>query len=77
MRRVKVDARTGKTTRRLKTKRAAVKRFKVTAGGKVIRSHSHSQHILTKKTSKRKRKLAKRALVSVAEVKTVRRMLLA
>ncbi len=40
-----------------KTHRGAKKRFKVTAGGKVIRRHSNHSHILTKKTTKRKRKL--------------------
>jgi len=48
----------------------------MTATGKVLRSHSHARHILTKKTRKRKRKLAKRSLVSAAETRTVRRMLL-
>ena len=62
--------------RKLKTKRGAAKRFKVTGSGKVLRSHSHARHILTKKTRKRKRNLAKRALVSKAEQRTVRRMLL-
>lgn len=40
-----------------KTHRGAKKRFKVTGGGKVLRHHSMHSHILTKKTSKRKRKL--------------------
>ncbi len=77
MRKAKVDPRSGKTTRRLKTKRAAAKRFKVTATGKVLRGHSHARHILTKKTSKRKRKLDKQVLVSPQETAIVRRMLLA
>ena len=62
--------------RKLKTKRGAAKRFRMTATGKVLWSHSHARHILTKKTRKRKRKLAKRSLVSAAETRTVRRMLL-
>ncbi|HKI86833.1 MAG TPA: 50S ribosomal protein L35 [Thermoanaerobaculia bacterium] len=40
-----------------KTHRGAAKRFKVTAGGKVTRHHSLHSHILTKKTTKRKRNL--------------------
>ena len=62
--------------RKLKTKKGAAKRFRLTATGKVLRSHSHARHILTKKTRKRKRKLAKRSLVSQAETRVVRRMLL-
>jgi large subunit ribosomal protein L35 len=42
-----------------KSHRGAAKRFRVTAGGKVMRSHAMANHILTKKTTKRKRKLRK------------------
>lgn len=42
-----------------KSHRGAKKRFKITGGGKVLRHHSMHSHILTKKTSKRKRKLRK------------------
>ena len=61
---------------KLKSKRAAVKRFKLTATGKVKRGHSMKQHILTKKAQGRKRGLRKSTLVSGAEVGQVRRMLL-
>ena len=44
---------------KLKSHRGAKKRFKITGGGKVLRHHSMRSHILTKKTSKRKRKLRK------------------
>ncbi|MGH8403565.1 MAG: 50S ribosomal protein L35, partial [Gammaproteobacteria bacterium] len=40
---------------KLKTNRAAAKRFRVTASGKYKRGNSHKRHILTKKSSKRKR----------------------
>jgi large subunit ribosomal protein L35 len=43
----------------MKTHRGAKKRFKVTSGGKVLRHHSMCSHILTKKSTKRKRKLRK------------------
>ncbi len=43
----------------MKTHRGAKKRFKVTGGGKVLRHHSMCSHILTKKSTKRKRKLRK------------------
>lgn len=58
-----------------KTKRAAVKRFKLTASGKVKRGHSMKRHILTKKAPGRKRQLAKAGLVSDADVANVREML--
>jgi large subunit ribosomal protein L35 len=61
---------------KLKTRRAAVKRFKLTATGKVKRGHSMKRHILTKKAQGRKRGLRKSTLVSAGEVRSVRRMLL-
>lgn len=62
---------------KLKSNRAARKRFKVTANGKVVRSNANKSHILTKKTTKRKRKLRKKALVHKANAYNVKRMLLA
>ena len=61
---------------KLKTNRAAVKRFKVTATGKVKRGQSMKRHILTKKAQGRKRSLRKSVLVSAADVPQVKRMLL-
>jgi large subunit ribosomal protein L35 len=61
---------------KLKTRRAAVKRFKVTASGKVKRGMSMKRHILTKKAQGRKRSLRKVVLVSDADTPNVRRMLL-
>jgi large subunit ribosomal protein L35 len=46
-----------------KTHRGAAKRFKITGGGKVMRNHSMHSHILTKKTTKRKRNLRKQTEV--------------
>lgn len=62
---------------KLKSRRAAKKRFKLTASGKVKRAHSMKRHILTKKAAGRKRGLRKATLVSDAETPSVRRMLLA
>jgi large subunit ribosomal protein L35 len=62
---------------KLKSKRAAMKRFKLTASGKVKRGNSMKRHILTKKTTGRKRSLRKGSLVSDAERPSVRQMLLA
>jgi large subunit ribosomal protein L35 len=61
---------------KLKSRRAAVKRFKLTATGKVKRFHAMKRHILTKKATGRKRHLRKAGLVSPGEVPHVRRMLL-
>jgi len=61
---------------KLKSKRAAMKRFKLTASGKVKRGNSMKRHILTKKTTTRKRSLRKGSLVSDAETPSVRQMLL-
>lgn len=48
---------------RSKTKKAVAKRFKVTGTGKILRSQAAKRHLLASKSSKRKRHLAKAALV--------------
>lgn len=58
-----------------KTKRAAMKRFKKTAGGKLKRWHANHTHILTKKTRKRKNHLQKSDTVSSADYPRVIRLL--
>lgn len=58
-----------------KTHRGAAKRFKVTATGKIKHSHSETSHILTKKSTKRKRHLRKATVVSTAFEKTLRKLL--
>ncbi len=60
---------------KLKTKKSAAKRFRLTGTGKVRRHHSHASHILTKKSSKRKRKLRKPSLAAAGDVERVMRML--
>jgi len=60
---------------KLKTHRGAKKRFKLTASGKIKRGHSHARHILTKKTTKRKRKLDQSDLVSRSDLAKVKKML--
>lgn len=47
----------------------------MTASGKIKRGHSHARHILTKKTTKRKRKLDQSDLVSRSDLSKVRKML--
>ncbi len=58
-----------------KSHSGAKKRFKLTANGRVKRSHALANHILTKKTQKRKRKLRKAGLVSKSMEKTIRLMI--
>lgn len=48
---------------KMKTSRAAAKRFKVTGSGKILRAHANKSHILNKKTRKRKRNLRSIAVV--------------
>ena len=60
---------------KLKTHRGARKRFKLTASGKVKSRHSLMRHILTKKSSKRKRHLGKAAILTPADARKVREML--
>jgi len=59
---------------KLKTKRGAAKRFRATGTGKILRSKAFSNHILTKKTTKRKRNLRKSALVDSANRKSITRL---
>jgi len=59
----------------MKSNRGAAKRFSRTASGGYKRGQSHHRHILTKKSSKRKRQLCSTAQVNDADVAAVRRML--
>lgn len=60
---------------KLKTNKAAAKRFKVTATGKLKRSKAYTSHILTKKSPKRKRHLGKADLVDKTNEKQMKRLL--
>ena len=60
---------------KMKTHRAAAKRFRKTASGKLKRWKANKSHILTKKTRKRKRGLRKSALVSAADQDRMKRLL--
>ena len=59
---------------KMKTRKAVAGKFKVTASGKLKRAKPGKRHILTKKTSKRKRKLRRPDLVSKAKTKTYLRL---
>jgi large subunit ribosomal protein L35 len=60
---------------KMKTNRAAAKRFRRTGTGKLRRNKAYRSHILTKKTTKRKRHLRKGTLVSKADAKRMNRLI--
>ena len=60
---------------KMKTKRAAAKRFKVTGTGKLVRNKAYKSHILTKKTTRRKRNLRKSTVVDETNVKTMKKIM--
>ncbi|MBW1850676.1 MAG: 50S ribosomal protein L35 [Deltaproteobacteria bacterium] len=60
---------------KIKTNRGAAKRFKTTGSGKLVRNKAFSSHILTKKTTKRKRKLRKSALVDASNIRQLVRLI--
>lgn len=56
---------------KIKTKRGAAKRFKLTASGKIKRKKAFTSHILTKKSQTRKRNLRQDGLISDADKKSI------
>ena len=60
---------------KMKTKKAASKRFKVTGTGKLVRNKAYKSHILTKKTTKRKRNLRQSTTVDATNVKTMKKIM--
>jgi len=60
---------------KMKTNRGAAKRFRHTASGGIKRGQSHRRHILTKKSSKRKRHLRSPNMIAPADVAMVKRLL--
>ncbi|HMV09828.1 MAG TPA: 50S ribosomal protein L35 [Cyclobacteriaceae bacterium] len=60
---------------KVKTKSGAKKRFKVTGTGKVKHKRAYKNHILTKKETKQKRRLGKKAIVKATDMKNVKFML--
>jgi large subunit ribosomal protein L35 len=60
---------------KVKTNRGAAKRFKTTGSGKIVRNKAFSSHILTKKSTKRKRGLRKSTLVDSTNLKQVTRLI--
>jgi large subunit ribosomal protein L35 len=60
---------------KIKTNRSAAKRFKKTGSGKFVYYKSHASHILTKKTTKRKRSLRKSGIIDKSNMKEIRLLL--
>jgi large subunit ribosomal protein L35 len=60
---------------KLKTHRGAAKRFSLTGTGKVKRSKAYTSHILTKKSSKRKRNLRKSTILDDRDASGIKRLI--
>ena len=60
---------------KMKTKKGAAKRFKVRGSGSIKRGGAYKRHILTKKTTKRKRQMRRRSAVNSTNTAAVRAML--
>ena len=60
---------------KIKTNRAAAKRFKKTATGKLKRNKAYKSHILTKKSTKRKRTLRQATITDASNVKNMKKVL--
>lgn len=60
---------------KIKTNRAAAKRFRVTASGKIKRYKANKRHILSSKAPKRKRQLRKATTVAAVESKNIRQLI--
>ncbi|MFQ4140732.1 50S ribosomal protein L35 [Chlorogloeopsis sp. ULAP02] len=60
---------------KLKTRKAAAKRFRATGSGKIVRRKAFKNHLLEHKTSDKKRKLSKMAVVNERDEENVRLML--
>lgn len=60
---------------KMKSSRAAAKRFKITKSGKLKRAKAYKSHILTKKSAKRKRNLRKAGILSSADAKVMKKII--
>ena len=60
---------------KIKTNRATAKRFKVTGTGKLKRNKAYKSHILTKKSTKRKRNLRQATITDATNVKNMKKVL--
>jgi large subunit ribosomal protein L35 len=60
---------------KLKTRKAAAKRYKKTGAGNFLRRHAYKGHLLRKKSNKQKRKLSQTISVTVSDSKVIKLML--
>lgn len=60
---------------KMKTRKSAAKRFKLTGGGKLKRSKAFGRHLMTSKSSKRKRNLRRSGMASDSDMKRIRAMM--
>lgn len=60
---------------KIKTHKSASKRFKITKNGKVKRFSAYGRHLLTAKSSKRRRRLRVAVMADVADAPRIKRML--
>ncbi|MCI8427316.1 MAG: 50S ribosomal protein L35 [Lachnospira sp.] len=60
---------------KVKTKKSAAKRFKVTGTGKLKRMKAYKSHILTKKSAKRKRNLRQATITDSTNVKAMKKIM--
>ena len=60
---------------KIKTCRAAAKRFKKTGTGKIMRNKAYKSHILTKKSQKRKRNLRKATMTDATNFRNMKKIL--
>ncbi|MGN0326977.1 MAG: 50S ribosomal protein L35 [Lachnospiraceae bacterium] len=60
---------------KMKTNRSAAKRFKKTGTGKLVRNKAYKRHILTKKSTKRKRALRQDVVVDATNVQNMKKIL--
>ncbi|MDP3998696.1 MAG: 50S ribosomal protein L35 [bacterium] len=60
---------------KVKTKKAAARRFKITKTGKVLRGHQYSRHLQTKKSGRRRRRHKEPAKLTGKNAKLIKRML--
>ena len=60
---------------KLKTRKAASKRYKITGNSNFLRRHAFKGHLLMKKSNRQKRKLSQTICVSVNDIKSIKLML--
>ena len=60
---------------KLKTRKAAAKRYKITGNNNFLRRHAYKGHLLMKKSNKQKRKLSQNICVSINDMKPIKLML--